>query len=408
LLENVLLFAFVFFLPTQLGKHFFFPFAYIFGVRVDYLAPALYLTDILALAVIAWGWRSLKPFASRTGLLLLGGVVLNVALSRSPFISLVTAMRLAECAGVFLVMRSVFAEHKKIVFAALAVGTVLQVILVVLQFIHKSSLQGAWYYLGERALSLSTPGVAKVAFSGTELLRPYGTFSHPNSMGGFFFLVAVIFLTNESVTNIIMKYAVVALASFLVLFSFSKATLAALLVVLTLHYLRGIKSCRICTIAKIIPLAVLALVFFQGKTDPTSLAKRLDLIESSFHIFLAHPLSGTGLGAYLTEQALFPMHYTYFFLQPVHNILLLWIAETGIIGLAPLVFIANKIRPFISRPQVYLPLLAVFLTGMVDHYWLTLQQDRLLLALALGIVLADASGIMNTGHEKTARANNKK
>ncbi len=42
-----ILFLFFLLLPTQLGKHFFFPVSFIAGVRIDYLAPTLYTTDIL-------------------------------------------------------------------------------------------------------------------------------------------------------------------------------------------------------------------------------------------------------------------------------------------------------------------------------------------------------------------------
>src|SRR6266542_2212573 len=49
---DVLVFLFLFLLPTQLGKHFFFDFSYISAVRIDYLAPTLFLTDIIALLLI--------------------------------------------------------------------------------------------------------------------------------------------------------------------------------------------------------------------------------------------------------------------------------------------------------------------------------------------------------------------
>ena len=44
--------AFAFLLPSQLGKHYFFSFSYLSGIRVDYLAPTLYMTDIIAIILI--------------------------------------------------------------------------------------------------------------------------------------------------------------------------------------------------------------------------------------------------------------------------------------------------------------------------------------------------------------------
>ncbi|MDP4011799.1 MAG: hypothetical protein Q8P72_06265, partial [Candidatus Roizmanbacteria bacterium] len=46
------IFLFIFFLPTQLGTFFFIPESYIDGIRIDYLAPAVYLTDILVIILI--------------------------------------------------------------------------------------------------------------------------------------------------------------------------------------------------------------------------------------------------------------------------------------------------------------------------------------------------------------------
>ena len=46
---------FILLLPTQLGYHFWPKWAYVFGVRVDYLSPTLYLTDILAaILLVLW------------------------------------------------------------------------------------------------------------------------------------------------------------------------------------------------------------------------------------------------------------------------------------------------------------------------------------------------------------------
>ena len=42
---------FIFLLPTQLAYHFWPNWALVYGIRVDYLAPAVYLTDILVIAI---------------------------------------------------------------------------------------------------------------------------------------------------------------------------------------------------------------------------------------------------------------------------------------------------------------------------------------------------------------------
>ena len=66
---------------------------------------------------------------------------------------------------------------------ALAINII--VFLAVWQFIAQTSIEGWWYWLGERQLDLSGLGIAKVTHQGRLLLRPYATFSHPNVLAGF-------------------------------------------------------------------------------------------------------------------------------------------------------------------------------------------------------------------------------
>src|SRR5680860_1754307 len=42
----------ILFLPTQVGKHFWLQSSFVYGLRIDYLSPTLYLTDILILIIL--------------------------------------------------------------------------------------------------------------------------------------------------------------------------------------------------------------------------------------------------------------------------------------------------------------------------------------------------------------------
>lgn len=48
-IEKILIFLTILFLPTQLGKHFWPSFSYIYSLPVDYLSPTLYFWDLLIL-----------------------------------------------------------------------------------------------------------------------------------------------------------------------------------------------------------------------------------------------------------------------------------------------------------------------------------------------------------------------
>lgn len=383
-------FLFCFLLPTQFGKHFFLDFSYVSGIRIDYLAPTLYATDLLALLLIFIHWRSVGIFLNskhvRLFLLIIAATGF-FALSTPLF--LYRFIKLIELLGLYVVFKDSFSRNKRVIIAGLALSTLIQIPLVLGQIVTKHSLQGVWYFLGERYMTASTPGIAKAAINGTEFLRPYGTFSHPNSMAGFFLLIYVFFLINKKITNLWMKYAVIFASSFLVFFSFSKSAIFAYLFITAFYFLREKSNCRICKIASTVSPVFLSLVFFTAQTDPASLEKRITLMKQAFVVLATHPLSGVGLGNYLVATSHFPTKYSYFFLQPVHNSFLLFAAESGLIATFVAAFFMLRYsigRRLWSKPILFL-LIAIMFTASGDHYWITLQQNWLLMGVIFGIMI---------------------
>lgn len=385
-----LFFLFAFLLPSQLGKHFFLPFSFASGIRIDYMAPTLYMTDLLALLLIAFRFRdALEKFRRKQVILLLILVALSGAFAVSIPLFLYRYLKLIEVIALISVFKNGFPRFEKQVVAGLALSVFLQAPLAIGQLLTRHSLQGAWYLLGERAMTLSTPSIAKASLMGNEILRPYGSFSHPNSMAGFFLLVFAFFLLNGRIKNLYLKYAVLGASSLIILFSFSKNAIIAYLLITAWGMFRKKIKCRICLISALFVPLVLASVFLMAKTDPASFEKRFTLIAQSLRIIAHDPLTGTGLGNYLLASQTFPMKYPYFFLQPVHNIFLLLMAETGIPAfLAGLYFLWKRVGSYLREPIAIGVWGAVALTGMSDHYWITLQQNMLLCATLSGIIIA--------------------
>lgn len=386
---HIIYFLFCFLLSTQFGKHFFFDFSYLGGVRIDYFAPTLYLTDIFALLLILLNYKTVFLFFKRKWFLwLLLLFCLNAFFTWSKPLFFYRFIKLFEVFALFAVFKKQFPGYKKAIIGGFAVSVFFQTILVVGQFISRHSLQGMWYFFGERYFTLSTPGIAKAALQGNEILRAYGTFSHPNSLAGFFLLIYLFFLTNNSITNNLIKYATLALCSLIIFLSFSKNAILIFLFLNTWYFLKEKQFCRICTLAKILSPFFLAIIFLSAQTDPLSFQKRITLLFQSLTIISQHVLTGVGLGNYLLAQYTFPIKYPYFFLQPVHNIYLLLMAETGIIA-SSIVFtrIFQLLKKYRRNISVLLILLAVLLTGLSDHYWLTLQQNTLLMGVLFGIIM---------------------
>jgi len=380
--EHVIVFLFLFFLPTQLGKHFFWDFSYVAAIRIDYLAPTLFLTDILAVILIALNVKNIIPlFKNKFFLIFTGLMILNIATSLSQHLTLYKSLKMLELIFLFMVFYKKIITTRLIIVAFLSEG-VIQLILSMLQFFYKHALQGPFYFLGERMLSLNTPGVAKASYEGIEILRPYGSFSHPNSMAGFYLLLHAFVLTYKPFNAYpVLKYAFLGVSAMLVFISFSKVAILGFFLITLIYTLTHTKeiNCTFCIISRILVAIVLAFIFAQAHGDPLSGQKRVDLVKNSWEIIKNHTFTGVGIGNYLIAQSKFVMKTSYFSLQPVHNIFLLFMAETGVILSGYLLFLSWKMKKLLVDNLCLAYCIGIItFTGMFDHYWLTLQQNLLL------------------------------
>lgn len=390
LFSKLLLFLFIFLLPTQLGKHFFFDFSFIDGVRVDYLSLALYLTDIVFFFLLLFNLKRVKKeiFKNRRVLFFLLLLFLfNTLVSYNRIISLYRFVKIVQFYLLYLIFKNYKADRP--VVLAFALGGLSELSLALAQLLKKSSLQGIFYFFGERYLNIYHPGVAKAAVYGIEFLRPYGTFSHPNSLAGFFLLLYAFFLTDKRLKNYPgLKTLTLLVFTLLIFISFSKAAILTFLLINLVNFIFQKKTdCRLCQVASLFILLLGGAMFLTVEGDPYSLQGRLALFSNGLSIFKNHLILGVGLGNYLYFQAQFPSQYPFFFLQPVHNMYLLFLAEVGLI-LTGVVFyfLFKMIGRRLAKFSFLVCFLVVFLTGLVDHYWLTLQQNWLLLPVVFGLL----------------------
>ena len=386
---NFLIFLFIFLLPTQLGKFFFFPFSYISGIRIDYLAYAVYTTDILAIFLIGLNIKKiLNFFKNKTVFTVFILLTLSIFFSFSIQITFYKLLKAFEVLSLYIIFKNL-KINKKVIISALLSSTLIQVFLSLFHVINRSSIQSFFYYLGERYISGSMPGIAKASLNGVEIMRPYGTFSHPNSMAGFYLLIYSFVLGLNFKKNQIIKNVLLLLFSFLILISFSKSAIFSLIIVNIIYVLIMYKKsiCKFCTVARVFILFFLSLVFFLAKTDPLSILKRAELIKNSVLLIEKYPLTGVGLGNYLIAQDSIISKSTFLIPQPVHNIFLLIITEVGIfLGLGIFYLIFKYFYEFKNIYSLVFCFCAILITGSLDHYWITLQQNLLLLATIGGLI----------------------
>ncbi len=363
-------------IPVQLGRHFWPSFSFLNGVRSDFLSPTIYLTDLLLIGAVFLNWPDKWPKIKKS-VVWVGAVLLLinfVAVTHKPLFlyRLYQYLKIALAAWLFY---RAGREDRSAFVKGMAVSAVYTLFLSVWQIRTQGSLQGFWWFLGERAFTVGTPGIATVSIGGQKLLRAYATFSHPNSLGGFFATAAALFLLHRR-----LRVGVL-LAVSIVILSFSKAALLSLALVFLLWQLSKSNDCRPCRVVGwLFPLWLGSLVFlFRG--SPDTFQGRLDSWGEAVAFLAKNPL-GTSLGHYL-YPLLSPRY------QPVHNAFLLVFLEIGLVGGVALFYILSKalVNRIKTAPARLLPWVPVCLTAGLDHYWLTLPQNMILLGAVIGLTL---------------------
>ncbi len=388
-LDGLLLFLFGLLLPTQFGKHFFLPFSYLSGIRIDYLAPTVYAIDLLIVMLAVYHRAQLRKTLQNVYLqLFLFLVSVTLWFSYSREVALYQYVRLLELVVVFSIIRSQ-RNASALVLRGLVISMVFELGLSLYQFVSKSSLNGIMYYFGERAFSLSTIGIAKASLTGVELLRSYGTFSHPNSLGGFYLLLYAFFLFQSNHTR--TRTLALAVAPLLIFLSFSKIALLGFAFV-TLKYILvqqvfQRERCLVCIGAKLLALILPVAIVFRAIGDPFSAAVRMQLMNNAVLLIQQHLIEGVGLGNYIIAQQFFPTLTIGSFGQPVHNIFLLLLSEIGLIASLYLLW---RAVPVLKNNRRNYPVVAcvfvVCFTGLFDHYWLTLIQNSVVMATVFGLL----------------------
>jgi len=386
---DFLTFALILFFPAQLGYHFWPQGAYIWGIRVDFLSPVFYLTDILVLGIlIAYVVPKIKECKLALAAVLAASLFLifNICSSSRPLIALYRWSKILEMG--FLIYY--FArEFKKDWLIPLALANFYTCLIAWGQFFKKASLGGGLWWLGERNFSLVTPGIAKIQLGSHFFLRPYATFSHSNSLAGFLLVSCLLLLLAKGKLgkNLRVFFNVVAIISLLtMLLTFSWSAYLAILFLLIFVFWKkwGIRG---VAIGILLLIGIVLQSIKVGLLEERSIMERVFLIQNALQLIKAHPSFGVGLGNFIPAQLelSFPRGQ-YNFLQPVHNIYLLVASETGLVGLGiflySLFYLFKKSHPI---SIISYPLFIILFLGLFDHYWLTLQQNMLLLALVVGM-----------------------
>lgn len=392
---SLLLIILVVFFITQLGYHWWPDWSLVRGVRIDYLSPTIFASDILLVILLLivlltfkkkWSSISLKLPPAFIWLTL---YLLIICLkSKFLWLSLYWSGRYLQPFIISFAI-AVFLKCFKnsginFIRNAVAVAIVFLVGLSSWQILSNQS-SGWFWALGERDFNLSTPNIAKLTLWGKTFLRPYATFSHPNALAGWL-LAAGLFLEGRNNFGKIAKI----LAGIGILFSGSKTAILTAIIATLITRIKSLNSAAVKFMfflwSSVSVLAVWSLTTINFKS---SILERFELAKSALAMVAKNPIWGVGPGLFLVNLPDF-LPRRLWLIQPVHNAPLLILTELGIVGLVLYGWLLKSLfsAESLKNKRFLALILAVFLTAMTDHYWITSPQNRILLGLISGVYLS--------------------
>lgn len=397
-LESLLFFLNVLFLPSQLGKHFWPDFSFIFSLRIDYLSPVIYLWDLLVIGLwivllIRLILRQVHFQLNQRFLFFVLFFLLTQTMSLLQASNIGGALvRLKEdlivCLFALYIASSQSSKIKNIFFSALIWSALFTCLLAITQFLLGHSV-GFWV-LGERDFNLTTPLIARFSFYDHIFLRPYATFSHPNMLAAFLTLSLPLVLLGFPERFKKLELTAGLFISSSIFITFSRPALILILIQSSILFKKLWKLWLILGVV-VTPLVFVRLISIFT-FDSLAVLRRQELAEYAVITFLKHPLSGVGINNFINVLASDHILVgTSRFLQPAHNIFLLILAESGLLGLASFVTLLVSafwinIRKKDPLSKVLLGnLLMIIFLGFFDHYFLTLPQGQRLFFLILGL-----------------------
>jgi hypothetical protein len=419
--ETFLLCLLVALLPTQLALHFWPDYAFVFGIRVDYLAPAIYLTDLVfGITFFYWLIKNIKEFLAFLGkhknrlILLVSFAAINIVFSSAPLPTLNKWVKVVElCLLSYYVFTRGRFFQTQLFFKTLFVSSVFVSLLAIAQFFLGRTIGGPFYFFGERAFNISSPGIALVRIFGSDHLRAYSIFSHPNSLAGFLAITLILLISRSAPKTFALRVIGLGIIVAGIVLTFSLSAFAGLVFCAAAYLLFIISrfSGRLSYFVLIgyfilsLALPKISGLLLDEKVNSlrSDIFERLELSSASGKMAFSSPVFGTGLNTFVINVSKIKVGESpIWLLQPVHNLPLLVFSEAGLVGLVILYFLLwSVLKKVIENKDASLLVCMLFIlfTSLTDHYWFTLQQNMFLVAVIFGLAFFDEK-ILYTGRDR--------
>lgn len=372
------------------------------GLRIDYLLPKIYLSDLILLGIFLAGFCtvSLKNFAKYwlEKILIVLGIVL---LTRQFFTEFPTAavmqfLRLSLFgAAAYIVSKNWSRLRLNWVWFGLVVSNVLEGFLSLWQFFMQQSLGSYRTLFGEPNLSQSF-GLAQESFgSWGEKILPYGTTAHPNILAAWLVSSWLLLMVWSSKITFAkpLKMLVLLISGAAALWGvFATQSITALgLLLHGIGYLMvkwifpqfsvNPRFLKISFIGLVLAIAASPwltqwslTLLPKNFTEQPSVTRRIFLHTAGQTMLYQNPVWGVGLNQFTADlEATSQFREPVRFDQPVHHVMWLWIIETGLLGLGLLILaLWRTLRNNPPQLIILIVMLWLLFPSLVwDHYLFT-------------------------------------
>lgn len=395
------------------------------GAHTEFGVMSVYGVELLLLIALIGGrfldktpWTLVKQhqLAIRLGAIVVVAITLGTAFAdRSLFsLSMMVHFALAYAIFVAIVLDKVSLKHLLFAFVGSLVGPM---ILGVVQVLGGASPENSW--LGIASRSAAQLGDSVFTVNGERVLRAYGSFPHPNIFGGFlgvglFAWWAAMASVRRSWAKrrhlVISSIGTVILLGAIVMTGSRSAFLGVLVGLIGVFIVKSIPNMTIARAAALI-FAIVAVCgslissFYLtdlalsirggGVNEERSLTERVVLYEDFVpFMFATNSVIGHGIGAYVLSFSDANPGKNAFDYQPIHNVPLLILAETGFVGLISMLFwlgsaVWMNFSRFPHRDSLYAFGMAnvVLMISFFDHYLWSSWSGLALIAFVLGMMV---------------------
>ncbi len=416
MMQNLLLAVLILLIPSNLFLKFGLEQSYVNGLQIDYLLPKLFATDIIVLLLLtialirSLAKHSLKNIGQRLSanlrqnwlaltiwlLILAYQFTTNFVIAGTYFWLKLTLMGL-----LFIYLRKKQLRNLSLLIS-ISFSLLIQTTLGIYQFLLQQPLF-PYHILGEPNFR-PYYRLSRQFLLGRERILAYGTTAHPNVLAGFGAIFCLILWQSFSKSNFKPNWQKIlqglSLTASLILIFITQSWTALLTLVLGLLLMfykkisNNFKKISTKSLAIALPSVVLAvplLVAISAYYFPhnPSWQRRSHLNQAGITLFSKQPWLGTGLNQFAgrVEQDKLTKDVVGF-VQPVHHVGILWLTETGVLGLLLMAIVIAKNR---RKKELLYSLLVISPLLVLDHYLYTLQTGQLLLVLWLSQSLRDSN-----------------